>query len=128
MPLAYLCTPATTASAGVVIGDSDGWLPAGMMPSCAPVFAVMQTPVPGTSCNSSACRKQLAELSTPAFTALTLENCATAALCSPPAVLDIVGTGGDGIGSVNISTGATVVAAAAGAKVAKHGNRSGALG
>ena len=39
-------------------------------------------------------------------------------------VLDIVGTGGDGIGSVNISTGATVIAAAAGAKVAKHGNRS----
>ena len=39
-------------------------------------------------------------------------------------VLDIVGTGGDGIGSVNISTGATVIAAAAGASVAKHGNRS----
>lgn len=39
-------------------------------------------------------------------------------------VLDIVGTGGDGIGSVNISTGATVISAAAGAKVAKHGNRS----
>lgn len=39
-------------------------------------------------------------------------------------VLDIVGTGGDGIGSVNISTGATVIAAAAGAKVAKHGSRS----
>ncbi len=44
---------------------------------------------------------------------------------APGAVLDIVGTGGDGIGSVNISTGATVIAAAAGAKVAKHGNRSG---
>lgn len=39
-------------------------------------------------------------------------------------MLDIVGTGGDGIGSVNISTGATVIAAAAGAHVAKHGNRS----
>jgi len=41
-----------------------------------------------------------------------------------PGVLDIVGTGGDGIGSVNISTGATVIAAAAGARVGKHGNRS----
>jgi len=43
---------------------------------------------------------------------------------TPYDVLDIVGTGGDGIGSVNISTGATVVAAAAGARVAKHGARS----
>jgi anthranilate phosphoribosyltransferase len=43
---------------------------------------------------------------------------------TPYDVLDIVGTGGDGIGSVNISTGATVIAAAAGARVAKHGSRS----
>jgi anthranilate phosphoribosyltransferase len=34
-------------------------------------------------------------------------------------VLDIVGTGGDDAGTVNISTGSCVLAAAAGAKVAK---------
>jgi anthranilate phosphoribosyltransferase len=43
---------------------------------------------------------------------------------TPHSTVDIVGTGGDGIGSVNISTGSCVLAAAAGAKVAKHGNRS----
>ena len=39
-------------------------------------------------------------------------------------LLDIVGTGGDGSGSLNLSTGASLLAAACGIPVVKHGNRS----
>lgn len=39
-------------------------------------------------------------------------------------ILDIVGTGGDGFNTINISTGSALLAASCGVKVLKHGNRA----
>lgn len=55
--------------------------------------------------------------------AYVMRDCATRVSYNSD-VLEIVGTGGDGAQSINISTMSGIVCAAAGAKVAKHGNRA----
>lgn len=59
-----------------------------------------------------------------AFAKYMRSQAVTVQLSSERPTLDIVGTGGDGANTVNLSTAAAVVAASCGALVAKHGNRS----
>lgn len=59
-----------------------------------------------------------------AAAATVMRSFATPVEVSTRPLLDTCGTGGDGIGSFNISTAAAFVAAAAGVHIAKHGNRA----
>ncbi len=56
--------------------------------------------------------------------ALALRELARRPEIPPGEYVDIVGTGGDRSGSLNLSTGAALLAAACGAPIVKHGNRS----
>lgn len=56
--------------------------------------------------------------------AQVMRELSTKVAINADSLVDTCGTGGDASGSFNISTASAIVAAAAGAKVAKHGNRS----
>jgi len=56
--------------------------------------------------------------------AQTMREHAVRISAEDPNAIDMCGTGGDGLGTFNISTVASLVAAGAGVTVAKHGNRS----
>ncbi len=95
-------------------------------------YAVMNEIMSGetSQVQNAAFLAALSTKSTKAETINEISGCAAAMRAHatkveyPDDVLEIVGTGGDGAHSFNISTTAALVTAAAGVKVAKHGNRA----
>jgi len=59
-----------------------------------------------------------------AAAAQVMRELASGVSCDSAELMDIVGTGGDGVSTFNVSTCSALVAAAAGIKIAKHGNRA----
>lgn len=95
----------------------------------AEAIAVMDEIMTGTTSHVQTAAF-LAALSTKGETIEEITACAAGMRAHATPVLhgfdltEIVGTGGDGAGTFNISTTASLVVAAGGAKVAKHGNRA----
>lgn len=69
-------------------------------------------------------KETIGEISAAAKVMREFANAVTVSEANRQHLVDVVGTGGDGAHTFNISTTAMFVAAAAGAKIAKHGNRS----
>ena len=95
-------------------------------------YSVMSEIMTGqtTATQNAAFLAALSTKSTKAETIVEIAGCAAAMRDSATKVeagddlFEIVGTGGDGAHSFNISTTSALVAAAGGMKVAKHGNRA----
>lgn len=80
--------------------------------------------------NNSRIAAFLTSLNSKGITGIEIAGCASAlqkkrtAITPSTPVLDTCGTGGDGLGTFNISSFSALIAAACGASVAKHGNRA----
>ncbi len=108
LPRLEACTPVSPALVGEVF---DAILDGAWTPTQTAAFAVALR-IKGETAEmiAAAARSMRAHM-------LPLEH-------NEARLLDTCGTGGDGFGSLNLSTGAAIIASAAGARVAKHGNRA----